>query len=294
MKLPLDLAPKDLHHIGLAQVRAAVRFALVGRDGRAPALAEVRELELALHGRTLRTRLYAPEDLADPAPLMIYFHGGGFVLGDIDTHDALCRRLADAGRFKVLSVDYRLAPEHAYPAQIEDAFDAADWTFANAEALGAEPGRIAIGGDSAGGYLTVASTLHRPGRFKAQMLLYPLLQLDDAAWADSLLKDARVIGRLTVRYIAAQLADAGAGVPSLRQAAPPTAPPTFIVTGGALDPVRPDALAYAEALRAAGAPCVVREYNQLHSFMNLTHVLDAACQAIADVGALAGEAMRRP
>ena len=277
----------------LNQVRAAARFALSGRDRPAAEMCAVEDLELALTGRSLRARLYAPGDCDQAGPLLIYFHGGGFVVGDIETHDSLCRRLAAAGAFRILSVDYRLAPEHPYPAQMEDAFDAADWVFAHADRLGAQPNHIGIGGDSAGAYMALATSLRCPGRFPLQLLIYPLLQLEDDIWAASLLQDARMVGRLAVQYIRAQLTDAAKGAPPLLGTASGLAPPTFVLTGGALDPVRPDALAYVHELEQAGVAVVCRQHSgQPHGFLHLTPLSHAAVSALAEMGELVGRGLR--
>jgi acetyl esterase len=274
---------RQLHRIGLEQTRAAAHFALTNRDLDALGLAEATDVELALEGRTLPARLYSPNN-AEPA-LLIYFHGGGFVLGDLDSHDAICRRLAGAGGFKVLSIGYRLAPEHPYPAQLDDAVEGARAAIGMSQDWGVDPSRIAIGGDSAGGYLAVADSLRDRGRFAAMLLIYPLLHLDEQVWADSLFQDARVIGRLAVRYIRRQLQAVADAAPSLLNADVGGLPPTIIVSGGALDPVRPDAVVFAGALKAAGVACQHLEYAlQIHGFLQLTHVSPLAREAVADAG----------
>jgi acetyl esterase len=113
-------------------------------------------------GTTIRARLYQPVEpsWAAPAPALVYYHGGGFTVGSIDTHDALCRMFARDGQCVVLSVDYRLAPEHKFPTAVNDAFDALNWLYANAALYGVDAERIAVGGDSAGGTLaTVCAAL---------------------------------------------------------------------------------------------------------------------------------------
>lgn len=284
---------RQLNRFGVEQARAASAAAVAGKDTDARRLCPARDLEIALSGRTLPARLYTPPGLAEPAALLVYFHGGGFVFGDLETHDALCRRMAAAGRLKVLSVAYRLAPEARFPTQKEDAVEAFDWARANAEALGVDRRRIAIGGDSAGSYLALATIGERPGAARAHLMIYPLLQLNDDDWADTALKDARIVGRLAVQYIQRQLAEAAAGAPSLMDAVAGL-PPTVIISGGALDPVRPDALEFARRLQAAGGDCQVREYSlQPHGFLNLTHLSEVARQAAQDAGELLAGALAR-
>lgn len=278
---------KAYHRWGLDQARTAARFVLAGRDHAAPKLDRTDAVTIPLPGRDLTARLYVPTGATEPGPLMVFFHGGGFVIGDIETHDALCHRLADAAKVRVLSVDYRLAPEHPFPAQIDDGFDVMGWVFDNAASLGADPRRVAIGGDSAGAYVAVATVLRLPGQITAQLLLYPLLHLEDDIWAESLLADSRIVGRLAVRYIRACLAEAAIEVPSLLGSASALTPPTIVVTGGVLDPVRPDALVYVRELQAIGATCHCRQYGgQAHGFLNLTHVSPQACAAITEFGGL--------
>src|SRR5258706_2662587 len=123
-------------------------------------------------GGKLRLRVYRPGPDAVP-PLLLYFHGGGFVIGDVDTHDPICRYLAARSDWTVVSVDYRLAPEHRYPAAVQDALDAFDWVWAHADGLPADRGRIAVAGDSAGATLAavVAQHSHRLGRLIARPIM---------------------------------------------------------------------------------------------------------------------------
>src|SRR5690606_5898002 len=132
----------------------------------APALHAVEDFALALPGRSLRVRQYAPwpHSWADPRPALLYFHGGGFTIGSVDTHDRVCRMLALGGDCLVFSVDYRLAPEHRFPSAHDDAFDSLAWLHHEAVALGVDPARIAVGGDSAGGTLAAASAIHARDR----------------------------------------------------------------------------------------------------------------------------------
>ncbi|MBV9330433.1 MAG: alpha/beta hydrolase, partial [Alphaproteobacteria bacterium] len=138
----------------------------------------------AAHG-DVGLRIYTPvEPLAPPMPAVVFFHGGGFVLGDLDSHDGLCRTLANESRCKVVSVDYRLAPEHPFPAAVEDSMAATDWVAEHAEEIGIDPARIAVGGDSAGGNLAavVANLAKKKGHPKLvfQLLIYPVAQLGGA------------------------------------------------------------------------------------------------------------------
>jgi acetyl esterase len=283
------------HRFGLERVRRAVRFAIAHRDRKLPRLAQIRNLDYPAANGKRAARLYVPMHAAAVGPAILFFHGGGFVISDIETHDALCQRLADASGVRVVSAAYGLAPEHPFPSQIDDACAALAWVVALAAARGSDPDRLAVAGDSAGAYLAATAAneanLRRPGAIKAQGLFYPLVHLDDEIWAQTLLRDARLIGRLAVAYINAQLATARA--PSLLDAVGPATPPTFLVTGALLDPVHPDAVTYARALEAAGVTVELKEYpGQAHGFVNFTHVLPAAVEAVATLGARLGKALR--
>ena len=128
---------------------------------------EVRELTIDGAAGPLRARHYAPEEPGGPHPLLVYYHGGGWVIGDIDTHDAGCRLLARHAGVHVLSVDYRMAPEHPFPAPIEDGRAAFEWAQAHAAELGADSQRVAVGGDSAGGNIAAVTAWQAPPRTRA-------------------------------------------------------------------------------------------------------------------------------
>jgi acetyl esterase len=283
------------HRFGLERVRRAVRFAVAHRDRKLPRLAQIRNLDYPAASGRRAARLYVPMDAPATGPAVLFFHGGGFVISDIETHDALCQRLAHASGLRVVSAAYGLAPEHPFPSQIADARAAFAWMRDKAADLGIDAERLAVAGDSAGAYLaaTVAAQANaeRPGAVRAQALFYPLLHLDDEIWAQTLLRDARLIGRLAVAYINAQFA--GAVAPSLLDAIGPATPSTFLVTGTVLDPVHPDAALYARRLAAAGIAVDLREYpSQAHGFANFTHVSPVAVDAVTTLGESLGKALR--
>ena len=227
-------------------------------------------------------------------PTLVFFHGGGFVIGDIASYDAQCRRLCRDARVVVLSVEYRLAPEDPFPAAADDAVAAAGWALANVDRLGGDPARIAIGGDSAGGNLAaVAAQALReaePG-FAAQLLIYPVtdfsserpshrenaeglfLTADDMAWFRSLYVGDRDLSDPRISPLMA--ADLGG------------LPPAVVITAE-FDPLRDDGEAYAEALEAAGVPVRRRRFDGLiHGFFAMgtasTAALDAADEVCAEL-----------
>lgn len=279
---------RSLDDYGLTAARAAVARVLREADAEALTLCGARDLQIDGAEGRLKARLYAPPGLDDPAPGLVFFHGGGFVVCDLETHDALCRRLAAAGRLRVLSVDYRLAPEHACPAQHLDALAAARWAFGHAQGLGVDPARIALGGDSAGAHMALwaAPRLAADGLSpRALLLLQPLLSLDDAEWSANPVGDLRVIGRLAVAYINRCLGtvEARAGVDlDLDEVA--GLPPIVLVNGGP-DPVRPDALRLQAALARAGTESTVLTYPGLiHGALNLTHLHELPRRALNEAG----------
>lgn len=163
-----------------AQLRAVNDTPL--SQGTGPALARVEDLELPLAGRRIPARLYVPEGAETPAPLTVFYHGGGWVICSIETHDALCRQIASKSGAPVLSIGYRLAPEHPFPAGLDDCYDALVWASGNGEALGIDPSRLAVAGDSAGGNLAAAVAIRARDeggpRLRHQLLFYPVTDND--------------------------------------------------------------------------------------------------------------------
>lgn len=278
---------------GVERARNLVGFALSRRDRHLPLLARVSNFEVEGAAGPLPARLYVPHGAGETGPLLLFFHGGGFVLGDIETHDAFCVRLAETAKVRVVACRYRLAPEAAFPAQLDDALAAFRWIEQRLADFDATS--LSLGGDSAGGYLAVAATARintrTPGAVKAQVLVYPLMTLDDELWASTVVRDSRIVGRLAVQFIKAQLASTDAA--SLLGDDHAATPPTMIVAGGQLDPCRPDAVAYAQELRDAGVAVEERYFPaEPHGFINLTHVSAPARKAVAEIGEMAGRLLR--
>ena len=285
--------------LGAAAARAHYERVAPVLDVAPAPLARVEDLALALPGRTLRVRHYVPREhgWADPLPALLYFHGGGFTIGSVDTHDRVCRVLARDGDCAVLSVDYRLAPEHPFPAAVEDAFGALDWLRRDCGALGVDPSRIAVGGDSAGGTLaTVAAIRERDaGRPLAlQLLVYPGVagrarSPSHRAFARGFLLDADLVDWFFRNYVPndADRDDwrfAPLAHPDLRGVAP-----AWIAVAGH-DPLRDDDHAYAARLREAGVPVEAVDYpGMVHAFFQHGGFVPAARQAHAD----AASALRR-
>lgn len=272
----------------LAQTRRGLRTLLAVPSARAGGLARVEELEIAGAAGPLRARFYEAKSAVD-APLIVYFHGGGFVCCDIDTHDSICSWLAKSSSGRVLSVGYRLAPETPFPGQLDDARAACDWALANAPRFGAPARVLTLAGDSAGAYLaaTVGLELNRKtaGAAALQVLLYPLIHVQDQLWADEELRNFRFLGRVACLYIAKALG--AEALPSLLDVDLAAAPATIVAGGGPMDPVRTDVKAFVDALRRAGARVTERKYPVLmHGGLNFTAYSKTATGALQEVGEL--------
>jgi acetyl esterase len=233
------------------------------------------------------------ETHAEAPPLLVYFHGGGFVTGDLDTHDAPCRILCRHAGIQVLAVDYRLAPEHPFPAAIDDARAAFRWARAQAESLGADPHRVCVGGDSAGGNLStviarMAAIEAEPQPF-LQLLIYPPVDRVTSRpsltlFREGLLLTGEDMDWYNLQYVGdEQTLLADPRVSPLLAPVPPGLCPALIFTA-AFDPLRDEGEAYAAALQAAGVPTNwQRIEGQVHGFVNMVDVSPAARRAVVDI-----------
>ena len=238
----------------------------------------------------IAARLYVPEgSRAGPWPLLIYYHGGGYIRGDLDTHDSLCRVLAHETPCAVLSVDYRLAPEHRFPAAVDDALAVLRAVAQDAARLGIDARRIAVGGDSAGGNIAAAVTLAARDEggpeIRYQLLIYPVTDLTSDTESKRLFSKGYLLNSMPF-YIASYLGPDGDGTHALASPllAPDLArlPPALVLTAG-FDPLRDEGDAYAERLAAAGVAVEhVRHPDMIHGFVSLRGLLDEADAALAD------------
>ena len=237
-------------------------------------------------------RIYTPEG-GGPFPVLVYFHGGGWVVGNIQSHDPTCRALANAAGCIVVSVDYRLAPEHKFPTAAEDAYAATRWVAENARAIGGDPERIAVGGDSAGGNLAAAVCLMARDRggpaLVYQLLIYPVTDYNftTASYRENgegyLLTTKDMVWFW--RHYLRDERDGGHPYASpLRAEDLSRLPPALVITAE-YDPLRDEGEAYAERLRAAGVPAVCSRYDGVfHGFFAMPTMLDKAKQAIQEAG----------
>ena len=249
-------------------------------DGQVVFEGVVRDLTVTGAAGPIGARLYRPKAAPDVGPGLVFYHGGGFVLGDLETHDGLCRRLSQDSGVPILAVDYRLAPETPFPGAHDDALAAAHWAFEHAGEIGFDPARIALGGDSAGGNLaaSTAIALRDEGRWRPafQLLLYPVVQFSGETESMKTLSEGYFLTRQGMDWFAKCLFGAGdradprASV--LLTSSLAGLAPALVITAG-FDPLKDEGRAYAERLRAAGVEAQHREYaGFIHGFFNMAGV----------------------
>ncbi|MEZ5727282.1 MAG: alpha/beta hydrolase [Burkholderiaceae bacterium] len=256
-----------------------------------PAMASVKDFTVPGRDGEIPVRSYRPAGSADDTmlPVLVYLHGGGWTIGDCDTHDVLCRELANGAGCAVVSVDYRMGPEHRFPAAVHDCIDATAWVAANAESLNVDPARIAIGGDSAGGNLSavVALAARDAGgpALAFQLLIYPatdmrLAMASHGRNGSGYLLTSDLIGWFRGNYVGPEQYDDWRASPLLAESFV-NLPPALVLTAG-YDPLVDEGKAYADVLAAAGVPVEYVCYEgQIHGFITMGKVLDQANHAVA-------------
>ena len=286
--------------------RAGVDVRRAGFDGLMrfaappPPIGSVVDRSIGGLGGPLPLRVFSPKGDASRLPGLVYFHGGGLVAGSLESYDGLCRTLAAGIGCRLVAVGYRLAPEHPYPAAIEDAVAAVRHVLDHHADFGVDPARVAVGGDSAGGTLTAIATqtLRDAGddRLAAQVMLCPVLDFTEErpskrAYGEGFLLDTAMMARDLVHY-APDVAVTDPRLSPLRAKSFAGLPPAFIHTA-ACDPLADEGLAYAEALRVAGTEVAHTCHpGMVHHFYGLSGLVPAARHALdaimADVGAVLG------
>lgn len=258
-----------------------------------PDIASIREETIATPAGPLALRLYRPSFGFRPLPALLFFHGGGWTVGDLDSHDTLCRQLAIATGHVIVAVDYRLAPEHPWPAALDDGWAALRWLSAYAPLLAIDPLAIGVAGDSAGGNIAAVLALKARNEggpaLKAQVLIYPCTDLSASLPSHFTRADGYLLTRKTYLAYVSNYLD-GRNIEGDWQVSPLRAdrfdglPPAVIITAG-LDPLLDEGRAYAGRLAAAGVPVLHRSYpDMVHGFITMGGRLPAANRAITDIG----------
>ena len=255
-----------------------------------PDVAQVDDLAAPGPGGAMALRMYRGLGSSGTLPVLVFFHGGGFCIGDLDTHDYVCHKIANSAGCAVISVDYRLAPEHRFPAAVEDCAAAVDWVGKQAQLLGIDRGRIAVGGDSAGGNLSaVMSHMARDGDLPPvcfQMLLYPSVEMSMRHPSYRLDFSRLPLTPEAVRYfhghyLRDERDQADWRASPLRAATFRGLAPAFILTAG-YDPLRDEGAEYARLLEENDvATTFVHMSDQMHGFLTMGRVIGAADTALA-------------
>ncbi len=263
----------------------------------APAVAEVRDLQAeSIHG-AVPLRLFRPvlskeqePDASNGLPVLVYFHGGGWLMGDLDTHDTLCRELANGSGCAVVSVDYRMGPEHRFPAAVDDCLAATYWVHRQADVLGLDPTRIAVGGDSAGGNLAavVAIAARDAGDLplQFQLLIYPATDMrrsapSHASNGQGYLLTSDTMAYFHDHYIVDPTDDLDWRASPLLHEDLSNLPPALVLVAG-YDPLRDEGLMYAQRLSESGNRAALISFErQIHGFITMGKIIDEANTAVA-------------
>ena len=261
-----------------------------------PELKSVEPLAIPSPAGPIPARIYTPAKLRSVnglAPCLVFFHGGGWVIGDLDSHDVACRKLAHEGELIVISVDYRLAPEHKFPAAVDDAIDATKWIAGNAKSLGIDVSRLMVGGDSAGGNLAAVVALSaRDGNgppIAGQVLIYPATDFAMTHGSHREPETSILLTHSVIRWFRDHYLGSADG--SDWRASPARAstlaglPPAYVLTAGA-DPLRDEGDEYAGRLKEAGVAVTYRHFpGQFHGFFTMGKLLQQANVAAKEIGA---------
>lgn len=258
-------------------------------------VAETKNLDMPGPGGRIALRLYRAEPLkaGEAQPVIVYFHGGGWVIGDLESHDTVCRELAARSGATLISVDYRLAPEHVFPAAAEDAIAATKWIASNAAQLGVDASRMAVAGDSAGGNLAaVAAIAARDAggpAIRFQALLYPVTDFDltrQSYEENGMRPPVKTVTMAWFRdlYLTKPEDQKDWRAAPLQAADLSNLAPAFVLTAG-YDPLRDEGRAYADSLKAAGNTCTYTCYEgQIHGFLNMARINPQTFDAFAEIG----------
>ncbi len=282
-----------LHTLAPDEARRAYRASRAALAAAPPRVEEIRELSIPGPAGPLRARLYRPGGEENVPPGLVYFHGGGFIYGDLDTHDVVCRGIAQSAPCVVVSVDYRLAPEHRFPAAVEDAFAATAWIAENGAALGIDPVRLVVAGDSAGGNLAAVTALMARDAggpaLSMQVLVYPTTDFAQETESIARFAEGYLLTRESIRWVKrSYLRDERNAfdwrASPLRAGDFSRLPAAYIITAG-FDPLRDEGAAYAELLAKAGTAVTHECFEgQVHGFLLMGADIAAAGHAVQRIG----------
>lgn len=290
----------DLESMGAAQFRDLMDTADVSMHNEEIQIQKVEDLQIPVDGASLRCRLYADDESADS--LIIYFHGGGFVFGNIDTHDSVCRLISINSGCKVLSVDYRLAPEHKFPTAVNDAFSAYLWVLENTDKLGVSVNRIGIAGDSAGANLcAVLSMRLRDGKKqmpRMQLLFYPVVTADTASISQREFSEGYFLtGTLSAWFMKQymnSMSDLASPFFSVLNSGNFSGFPETLIFTAEFDPLRDQGETFLSKLRANGTNATgIRALGMIHGFVSFFEFSGAARNYIIMASKLVGENIRK-
>ncbi len=262
-----------------------------------PELASVQQIAIPGPGGALPARVYtpkAPRQTDGMSPCLVFFHGGGWVIGDLDSHDVVCRTLAHEGELIVIAVDYRLSPEAKFPAAVEDSIAATKWISENAMTLGVDATRLLVGGDSAGGNLSAVVAIyardHGGPKLAGQVLIYPGTDFRMTHPSHSEPETSILLTHSVIRWFKDHYLNGPEDIDDWR-ASPARVenlaglPPTYLLTAGA-DPLRDEGDEFAERLKDAGVPVTYKTYpGQFHGFFTMGKLLPQANVAAKEIGA---------
>jgi acetyl esterase len=292
MNAAVPRPPAD--QVPIAEARAGFKASRARMSPDPQEVADVRDREIPGPGGAIRVRCYRGRgtEAATKLPVYLYFHGGGWAVGDLDTHDVTCRQLANDARCAVIAVDYRLAPEHPFPAAADDADTALRWVAANGDELAIDATRIAIGGDSAGGNLATVAAIAARDRggpaLRLQVLIYPVVDVRGdlpsyATRGSGYTLTADGMRHFRALYVPNERDWNDWRVAPLRAPSLRGLPPALIITAGH-DPLCDEGKAYADRLRAEGVAVEHRHYDgQMHGFINAGRFIRAADRALGEV-----------
>ena len=288
--------------VGLDNARAMLDAFPDMVDLPAVEVGEIRTLDISGATGSLKARLYFPENVQANSPALIFYHGGGWVMGGLDSHDRPCRRICAVGNIPVISVDYRLAPEHAFPAAIDDAKAAFHWVCCHADELGLDKNRIAVGGDSAGGNIAASIALSLRGdplgEPAFQFLIYPGLLPLGRAPSHEKFGQGYALDKADLNFFITSYAGENANLSNDPRLWPlltdrfDKAPPAYIITGGQ-DPVQDDGIRYAQALAKSSITVTHKHYPTMtHGFCSMTALSPVALQALEDAAMSVSASLR--